>query len=372
MIREILGMLMRCMLCIWVLAACNASEGSDVKSAGPAERSGSPVSCNYAPPGEYVKDHTLVFHDGWWHLYSISGTAGYYHGYTGNEETFSWSISKDLVNWEFRGHVLHASNREGAFDQHEVWAPFVLKTPQKFYMFYSGIVHPYRPMEYRKLGHNHPGVFEGHKESQGLACSDDLTDWVKISDFSMGLDVRGRDSHVIRDKQNKRWLLYSTIGAKKANVSQSQDLIHWKSLGICAEFTDLDPGLDFGPTVRGIWGHNTRNFNNAESLNIMKHPVSNKWIMLANWQYILSDDPTDFKNSKVRIYDTQYKGKRVDIGFAGETVKHNGKWYRSGTFGTRDYWKLGFTEIEWLRDGAFKIVKPSTVARIKNGTSESE
>lgn len=118
-----------------------------------------PHSEAYAPRGEYIKDHTLLYHDGWYHLFSISGTEGYYHGYTGNEETFSWSISKDLVNWEMRGHVLHASQREGAFDQRQVWAPFCTKTNDGFYMFYTGIIHPTRPMEYQKLGHDHPWGF---------------------------------------------------------------------------------------------------------------------------------------------------------------------------------------------------------------------
>jgi len=26
----------------------------------------SPAACSYAPPGEHIKDHTLLFHDGWW------------------------------------------------------------------------------------------------------------------------------------------------------------------------------------------------------------------------------------------------------------------------------------------------------------------
>jgi len=322
----------------------------------------SPVACAYAPPGEYIKDHTLVFHDGWWHLFSISGTAGYYHGYTGNEETFSWSVSKDLVNWEFRGHVLHASNREGTFDQHEVWAPFVLKANDKFYMFYSGIIHPTRPMEYRKLGHKHPWVAKGHKETQGLASSVDLTDWLKIADPVKGLEVPGRDSFVMRDVERNRWLLYSTIGTKQANVSESQGLVVWKSLGICADFTDMDPNLDYGTTAKVMLGRNVQSWHSAESLNVIKNPISGKWIMLANWQYIVSDDLTNFKNNKARFYDTEYKGKRVDIGFAGEMVQHDGKWYRSGCFGPRDYWKLGFTEIEWAPDGAFRIVKPNVLA----------
>jgi hypothetical protein len=30
--------------------------------------------------------------------------------------------------------------------------------------------------------------------------------------------------------------------------------------------------------------------------------------------------------------------------------------------GQWDYWRLGFAEIEWVRDGAFKVVKPSKIA----------
>ena len=131
-----------------------------------------PTQCDYAPPGEYMKDHSFVYHDGWWHLFNISGTAGYYHGYNGNEETIAWSISRDLVAWEFRGHVLHASQWPGYFDQHEIWAPFCMKAPDGFYMFYTGIVHPTRPMEYRKLGHGHPWVHAGHRETPGRRALD--------------------------------------------------------------------------------------------------------------------------------------------------------------------------------------------------------
>lgn len=131
---------------------------SGKSKSGYPDHPGNPVNCDYAPPGEYIKDHSFVYHDGWWHLFSISGTQGYYHGYNGNEETFSWSISKNLIDWEFRGHVMHPSLREGTFDRHEVWAPFCLKANDSFYMFYTGIVHPHRPMEYRKLGHDHPWV----------------------------------------------------------------------------------------------------------------------------------------------------------------------------------------------------------------------
>ena len=317
-----------------------------------------PTECKYAPPGEYIKDHSFIFHEGWWHFFSISGTQGYYHGYNGNEETISWSVSKDLVNWEFRGHVLHASQWPGAFDQHEVWAPFVFKGKDLFYMFYAGIIHPSRPMEYRKLGHDHPWVAKGHREAMGLAVSEDLTYWDKIADFRKGLSVEGRDAHVVFDEAGDRYLLYSTIGTHQANVSQSKDLKSWESLGICIEFPKLDPAGDYGATTTGI-----SNFlNAAESLHVLKHPLTGHWVIMGNWQYAISDDPLNFQASEVKKFHREVNGKTADMGFACEILNVNGEWYRSGVFGRRDYWKLGFTKIQWTKDGAFQIIKPSILS----------
>lgn len=325
-----------------------------------------PVDCAYAPPGEYTKDHTLLFHDGWWHLFSISGTRGYYHGYNGNEETFSWSISRDLVNWEFRGHVMHPSQRPGTFDQHEVWAPHCFKANGRFYMFYTGVVHPHRPMEYRRLGFRHPWVFQGHRETQGMAVSEDLTDWVKCDDPIRGIGIPGRDSHVIRDEADGRgrWLLYSTgqgsNGLDDAYVSESTDLLTWRYLGVCARFPKLDPNRPLGFTVNS-WEGFAKWAITTESLFVMRQPLSGKWILMGNWQYAVSDDPADFTSSEVRYYDTG--GQAVDMGFACEIVEHNGRWYRSGTFGEIDHWRFGFTEIQWQSEGAFAVTRKSVLTR---------
>lgn len=342
---------------------------SAIKPVGPkATEVQDPTNCSYAPPGEYMKDHTFIFHDGWYHLFAISGTQGYYHGYNGNEETFSWSISKDLINWEFRGHIMHPSLRKGTFDQHEVWAPFCLKANNKFYMFYTGIIQSYRAMEYRKLGHKHRYTWKEHKQTQGLAISTDLTDWEKVGDPVKGLDIPGRDSNIIWDNIKKRWLLYSTgqgikVGGEKFHtvlVSQSKDLTNWSHIGVCAHFSSLDKTRDYGFTVES-WEGFKNGAGTTESMVTMKHPITGKWIMLGNWQYAISDDPVDFRNSEVRYYDNTLDGKVIDLGFACEIVNHNEKWYRSGTFGKNDYWKLGFTEIKWEKEGAFSIVQPSKV-----------
>jgi len=327
-----------------------------------------PTMCAYAPPGEYIKDHTLIFQDGWWHLFSISGTQGYYHGYNGNEETFSWSISQDLVNWEFRGHVMHPSQRPGTFDQHEVWAPFCLQANGRFYMFYTGIIHPHRPMEYRRLGFRHPWVVEGHRETQGLAVSEDLTDWVKVCDPEKGLGIPGRDSNVVYDHVPGRWLLFSTGQGQKINgqfmdevyVSRSTDLLNWTFIGTCALFPKLDVSRNYGYTIESWKG--LKNWaGTTESMSVMRHPLTGQWIMMGNWQYVTSDDPENFRDSEVRYYNNVFDDKIIDMGYACEMINYNGRWYRSGVFGDPDYWKLGFTAIQWDKEGAFTVIKPGMV-----------
>ena len=329
---------------------------------------GDPTDCDFAPPGEYIKDHTFVYTDGWWHLFSISGTRGYYHGYNGNEETFSWSISKNLVDWEFRGHVIHPSLRANTFDQHEVWAPFCIKSGSNFFMFYTGVVHPHRPMEYRRLGSKSEWIGEGHKETQGLAISTDLTDWLKTDDPEKGLGIPGRDSCVVRDEKNNRWLLYSTGGSREKNgirmhevfISQSADLFNWKFTGTCALIPRLDVKRNYGPTVDN-WEGFRQSAGTTESMVVMKHPVSDQWLLMGNWQYALSDDPLNFMNSEINYYDNRYNGSRVDLGFACEIIRYQEKWYRSAVIGDTDQWRLAITEIEWVKEGAFRIVRPGKI-----------
>ena len=308
-----------------------------------------PTECVYAPPGEYIKDHTLLFHDGWWHLYSISGIQGYYHACNGNEETISWSISRDLVNWEMRGHVLHASQRAGAFDQHEVWAPFCLRHDGRFFMFYTGVIHPHRPLTYTKPGKGHVWIYEGHRETLGVAVSSDLTDWTKVSDAARGLAIHARDPHVVRNEAGSEWLLYATgpraeDGLHHAFLARSTNLLDWTLEGTCALLPDLS---------------DHRNGNN-ESLCVMRHPLDGDWILLANWQYVKSDNPHDFTRRTVHRYDTACGAKSADLGLAGEMIEWQGRWYRSGYFGgNNNATRLGFTEIEWVKGGAFRVARPS-------------
>jgi beta-xylosidase len=200
-------------------------------------------------------------------------------------------------------------------------------------------------MCYEKLGHRHPRtVWEGHKETIGVALSKDLTCWEKTADRETGISIPGRDPHVVYDDENKRWLLYSTgkiiDGMCEEYVSQSKDLLNWEFIGVCARF----PQDGFTYPV-------------AESMTVLKHPLNNQWILIGNWHYALSNDPANFLNSTVKRFN-----HNNTLGFAGEIIEWNGKWYRSGVMGIVDYWVLGFHEIEWDAEDAFFIKEPSMVS----------
>ena len=88
-------------------------------------------------------------------------------------------------------------------------------------------------------------------------------------------------------------------------------------------------------------------------------PVKSQTIRAGNWHYVLSDDPTNFLDGKPQLYDIDFLGTKADMGFACEILQWQSKWYRSGVMGKIDNWQLGFTEIAWTPEGAFRIVKPS-------------
>ena len=181
-----------------------------------------------------------------------------------------------------------------------------------------------------------------------MAVSTDLTDWTKVSDFSRGVGVPGRDPHVVWDDQEKLWLMYATgprtnDGLNHAFVARSTDLLDWRLEGTCALIPELPDGHG----------------GNSESMTVMRHPGDGAWILMANWQYVRSDDPHTFLTGTVLPYENLRGPHRVNIGLAGELIEWQGKWYRSGFFGPPNANRLGFTEIEWVNGGAFRVVTPS-------------
>jgi len=57
----------------------------------------------------------------------------------------TWGASQQ--NLVFRRHIMHPSLWKGTYDQHEVWAPFCMQAGNKFYIFYTVVVHPFNSLK---------------------------------------------------------------------------------------------------------------------------------------------------------------------------------------------------------------------------------
>lgn len=82
-------------------------------------------------PDQDVKDHTIIFRDGLYHIFYI----------VANERSFGHATSPDLIRWTFHEPVLHRGE-PGDWDELDIWAPCVvpLEGMDGYYlMFYTGV-----------------------------------------------------------------------------------------------------------------------------------------------------------------------------------------------------------------------------------------
>jgi hypothetical protein len=87
----------------------------------------------YYRPGEVVKDHSLIFVDGTFHLYFIVDV-------NGREKSLGHATSPDLRHWTRQPDVLFAGPE--AWDAAAIWAPTVVHypaDPKFFIMYYTGV-----------------------------------------------------------------------------------------------------------------------------------------------------------------------------------------------------------------------------------------
>ena len=88
----------------------------------------------FVEPGFVVKDHSLVKHDGLFHIFYIRG----------NQKTFGHATSEDLVHWTIHDPVLSAGPEP--WDSHMIWAPCVFEimpNSGSFLMYYTGVNNVY-------------------------------------------------------------------------------------------------------------------------------------------------------------------------------------------------------------------------------------
>jgi hypothetical protein len=158
----------------------------------------------------YINDHTFIrADDGQWHLFGIT------HEEPANgmqEKFFVHATAPDLMGpWTKQAPVLNADPAAGEII---VWAPYVLKSDGKYWIYYCG----------GGKGHD---TYEIH-----LATSTDLTTWVRSPANPMLIDGwDARDPMVL--KVDDGWLLYYCAtstpqgGNHTVKAVKSKDLTHW-------------------------------------------------------------------------------------------------------------------------------------------------
>ena len=145
-----------------------------------------------------LKDHSVFWYNGYYYLTSI---------YLWPDTQFAYGRSTDLCNWQNLSPVL-AARTPGAWDEQNVWAPFVYAEGGTFYMYYTGTTrymtqsimlatstNPAGPNSWQPQGMifqpNHPGMV--WQSNQWADCRDPTV--IKIGStyylYYTGLDQAG-------------------------------------------------------------------------------------------------------------------------------------------------------------------------------------
>jgi hypothetical protein len=161
------------------------------------------LEAGYAPPGGYVKDFSVIKHNGRYHLFHIDGRPEERCVESGNELSFGHASSADLRHWI--RHRMPIAVGDRPWENEHVWAPFVTEWNGRFYMFYMA------------AGRNTDGVLT-------YAVSDDLEKWTKWPGGAIK-SAEGRDPFVRRDDGLVH--LYFTANNGGIKLVTSRDMRNW-------------------------------------------------------------------------------------------------------------------------------------------------
>jgi hypothetical protein len=207
------------------------------------------LEAGYSPPGGYVKDFSVIKHQGRYHLFHIDGRPEERCTESGNEISFGHASTSDFRHWI--RHKMPIAVGDNPWENEHVWAPFVTKWKDRFYMFYMA------------SGRNTDGVLT-------YAVSDDLETWTKWPGGAIKT-AQGRDPFVRIDDEGQVHL-YFTANAGGIQVVTTRDMEKWSA----AKFIYRNP--DRLP---------------AESSSV--HRQGDRWVLWFN-DYIHCADPSgDFR-----------------------------------------------------------------------------
>lgn len=187
-------------------------------------RTGNFLDVDFMGECGHVIDFSVFYKDGVYHMYYITGYAGYTWQEKG-ENLFGHATSTDLKNWTLQGEVLRDST--DGVDSFKVWAPTVTEIGGKYYMFYTA-------------------VNENIAQSVQIAVSDDLCVWNKVegvqivpgqtwAKWDANSWSNGRDPGVLVDGDTVYVYMAceTNEGAYCIGVASSRvsDLCNWKDEG---------------------------------------------------------------------------------------------------------------------------------------------
>lgn len=279
----------------------------------------------YAPPDEYVKDHTIFRWQGRWHLLSISGRRGESWPIVGNEERFSHSISEDLLRWTFVGHTLEAGEPP-AQDADMVWAPYALEPDadaDTVTVFYTACRQPNR---------DRPELQADATREIRIATSTDLRQW---RPQATSRRIPGKDPHVL--KLSDGFAVYCMDGEYPGMTAYfSADL---------SEFGEPIPAYSDAPA-------DLRGRNIYESPSVLYYEPWGRYILFLNLGYAVSDSPwrftgfQEYKTDAPAIPDeiaAEEPYHHPRLGFAREVFRdptRSDRVLSTSCFGPAAHWKL--------------------------------
>jgi sucrose-6-phosphate hydrolase SacC (GH32 family) len=225
-----------------------------------------------------IADHTWIRDDfGLYHLFFHN------EGKWGPNEIEHYT-SVNLQKLDYVGLALRAI--PGNWDSGGLWAPYIIKSGDTYFMFYTGVTGP--------------GVDPSTVQRIGLATSTDLVNWTRYpanncpgtsgdgciyecnEDWTTWGDAPGsynqqcRDPFVVWDSGNQRWVLFAV--AKSTNrygvvtVSYSTNLTEWTGAG----FIDATRRLETGAEAQTTGGQ-------AENPHVVSYDGTH-YLLFTDWQ----------------------------------------------------------------------------------------
>lgn len=180
----------------------------------------------------YINDHCFIRgQDGTWHLFGITHTEP---ANPGDEVHFAHATAASLLQkqWEKQPFALDVA-RNPPWNETHLWAPDVVFSDGKYYMFYSA------------------GGAKGWQSKIYVAISSNLETWTRSPKNPMVVDgYDTRDPFILR--VGGKWVMYYTATSKPQGGNHvvacvsSGDLLTWTNRQIV--FTDPSIGTTGGPT----------------------------------------------------------------------------------------------------------------------------